>query len=158
MKVYLAGPIRGQSYKEAVEWRDKVSQRLNEYGVLGLSPMRNKEFLSRKRKIKGSYPNEVDPMSSPKGLTTRDRKDCTSSDVILVNLLHAIDEVSVGTMIEIGWADLLRIPIIVVMKGKNIHDHPMVRECAGYIVETLDEAVEIALSVLGKDITEAQSE
>ena len=156
MKVYLAGPIRGQSYAEAVGWRSVAIARLGLYDVQGLSPMRNKEFLSRKRKIKGAYEEEI--MSSQRGLTTRDRRDCTTSDVLIVNVLHAIEETSIGTMIEIGWADINRIPIIVVMKGKNVHDHPMVRDCAGYIVDTLDEAIDISLSILGIDLVMEQSE
>lgn len=115
--------------------------------------MRNKEYLKRKRKIRGSY--EDMPMSSQKGLTTRDRHDCTTSDLIIVNLSGA-EIVSVGTMIEIGWADANRIPIILVMDNKNPHDHPMVKECAGYIVDNMDEAIEIALSVLGITLEEKE--
>jgi hypothetical protein len=52
-------------------------------------------------------------------------------------------------MIEIGWADAHRIPIILVMeKEGNIHDHPMVRECVSFRVETLDEAMAVAEAVL----------
>jgi hypothetical protein len=36
---------------------------------------------------------------------TRDRFDATRCDVLLVNLLGA-ERVSIGTMMEVAWADL----------------------------------------------------
>jgi nucleoside 2-deoxyribosyltransferase len=73
--------------------------------------------------------------------------DCTRSNLVLMNLLGA-DRVSVGTMIEVGWADAARNPIIVAMEPGNVHEHPMVSDCAGYIVPTLDEAINLAVSIL----------
>jgi hypothetical protein len=51
-------------------------------------------------------------MSKPKGLTTRDRWDAMRCDVLLVNLLGAT-KVSIGTVLEFGWADAMDIPIVV---------------------------------------------
>ena len=43
--IYLAGPIAGQTYGGATNWRDLVSVVLNSDKVECLSPMRGKAFL-----------------------------------------------------------------------------------------------------------------
>ena len=68
-------------------------------------------------------------LTSQRGVTTRDRMDCNRADAVIMNLLGA-KTVSIWTMIEIGWADAHRTPIILVMeRSANVHDHPMVRDC-----------------------------
>lgn len=145
--VYLAGPITGCSYEGCTDWRNVVQQKLSPYGVEGLSPMRAKEYLKAEKSITGSYEDKV--MSCARGITTRDRFDCMRCAVLMVNFLGA-KKVSIGTVMEIAWADSQRIPIICVIEDTdNVHDHPMIRECIGFRVATLDEAVEVAIKVLG---------
>jgi nucleoside 2-deoxyribosyltransferase len=85
---------------------------------------------------------------------TRDRYDVMSSDVVLFNLLGTTT-VSIGTCIEFGWADAFRKPVVLVMEPEgNLHDHPMVREAAGYIVPTLDEAVQVLDCILNPQLEE----
>ncbi len=51
-------------------------------------------------------------------------------------------KVSIGTVMEIAWAKAFQIPVIVIMeKEGNLHDHPMIRDCIGFRVETLLEAI-----------------
>lgn len=151
-KVYLAGPITGCSYEGCTDWRNVVRQKLAGYGIDGVSPMRAKDYLKQEKQITGSYEDKV--MSCARGITTRDRFDCMRCDVLLVNFLGA-KKVSIGTVMEIAWADSQRIPIIcviedaVVSDDDNVHDHPMIRECIGFRVATLDEAVECAIKILG---------
>lgn len=136
MKVYLAGPITRLDYKGAVEWRDYAIQKL--FPIRGMSPMRGKEYLS----------NVLSVLSSDRGIMTRDRNDATTCDVLLVNFLGAT-RVSIGTVMEIAWADGRRIPIVCAMeKTGNVHDHGMVKEAIGFRVETLDEAIQITRSIL----------
>jgi nucleoside 2-deoxyribosyltransferase len=86
------------------------------------------------------------PMSTERGLTERDRYDSTKSDLVVCNLLGA-QRVSIGTMIELGWADANRVPVVLIMeKTGNIHEHPMVRQTTSFRVEDL---------VTARDITEA---
>jgi len=49
---------------------------------------------------------------------------------------------------EIGWADMCRTPIIIVMEESNVHRHKMIEDVAGFIVETLEEGIEIAKTIL----------
>jgi nucleoside 2-deoxyribosyltransferase len=144
--VYLAGPIAGLTYDQGQDWRDYVAKELPRE-IRAVSPLRAKaERLTRTGIITDSY--EDNPLTSQRGLTARDRMDCTRSDALIMNLLGA-QRVTIGTMIEIGWADAHRIPIILVIeKSGNLHDHPMVRECASFRVETLDDAVTVCEAIL----------
>lgn len=142
--VYLAGPITGLSYTESTDWRSKITKKLPKH-VKAVSPLRGKEYLKNEDNIKDSY--ERIALSSRKGITTRDRFDIMRCDLIFVNLLGAT-KVSIGTVMEIAWADILHKPIIVVMEEENIHNHAMLCEVAGFIVTDLDQALDLAKAIL----------
>lgn len=151
--VYLAGPITGCTYNGCTEWRQSVKAELADAGIRGFSPMRGKEYLEQ---IARDVPLTADgdkyaiqgAMSTNRGIMTRDRWDATRCDFLLANLLGAT-KASIGTVMEIAWADLSRIPVIAVMeKEGNPHEHGMVLEALGFRVETLDEAVHILKAAL----------
>lgn len=144
--VYLAGPIGGLSYSGANNWREYAIERLEP--IKGLSPMRDKEFLSEIN-VLGFHGYDQNPLSTSAAITARDRFDCQRADVVIFNLLGA-ERVSIGTMIEFGWADSKRIPKIVIMEkdGSNVHDHCMVNALIDFRVETLNEAIAVAKSLL----------
>ncbi len=147
MKVYLAGGISGLSYEECVAWRQYAADHLSWYGIEALSPMRNKESLKDKGSvIFHDYPKEI--LSNQRAIMTRDRNDVINCDALLVNLLGS-KTVSIGTMMELGLADLLRKPVIAVIEATgNPHDHPMVRESFGFRTESLDAGLATVVSVL----------
>ena len=143
--VYLAGPIDGLSYGRCTEWRDYAIKALSKNGITGLSPMRAKEFLKSHPKLVDGISEHV--LASDSGLTTRDMWDVIRSDAVLFNLLRS-EKVSIGTMIEYGWASAYNKPIVTIMEGKenekrNIHEHPMIRRLSGYRVETLEEGLTV---------------
>lgn len=143
MKVYLAGPITGLDFNEATDWREYAIERLKP--IKGMSPMRGKEFLKPIGVLSGTAKEygHLNVMASPRGIMTRDRYDCTTCDVLLVNLLGA-KAVSIGTTMEIAWADANRIPIICAIEPEgNPHEHAMIAEALGYRVPTLDEAIDL---------------
>lgn len=144
--VYLAGPIAGLSYGDATDWRAYARERLAALNVAGLSPMRGKTYLAREQKIGDSY--ETHPMSTRRAIITRDRFDVMRCDALLVNLLDA-QTVSIGTVMEVAWADAFRKPVVLVDVDGSIHDHAFIREIAGYVVPTLDAAISILDSLLG---------
>jgi nucleoside 2-deoxyribosyltransferase len=144
--VYLAGPITGESYGGATDWRETVSMRLLQAGIVGLSPMRGKQYLQDVVDIADSYPAHI--MSTEKAIVTRDTFDVQRCDAVLVNLLGA-KRVSIGTMIEVGLAYAQRKPIVVVMEPDNIHQHAFVRQMAGYVLDNLDDAVRVTITLLG---------
>lgn len=143
--IYLAGPILGTSYGIATDWRNFVRQKLPaEY--ICLSPMRGKEYLKNEAVITKSL-HGGHPLSTPRGINTRDRNDVIRADLVLVNFIGA-ENISIGTCIELGWADMLRKPIIIAMEDTNVHYHKMVRDIAGYIFPTLEEAANMVVTVL----------
>lgn len=142
--VYLAGPITGLSYGASTDWRAQVDANIDPRIEL-LSPMRHKDYLKGESAIAASYENHV--MSCAKGITARDRYDCTRADLILVNFLGAT-RISIGTVMEIAWGDGQRAPIVVVMEKDNPHRHPMLEEAAGFIVDTLEEGITVVERIL----------
>jgi nucleoside 2-deoxyribosyltransferase len=143
-KVYLAGPIKGLSYGGATTWRDEVRSIL-EPEIEVFSPMRAKSYLSGKSSVSASY--DQYPLSTPRAITTRDRFDTTRCDLVLVNLMYA-ETVSIGTVMEVAWADAARRPVILVMEEGGIHDHPMVREVVGFRAGSVEGAAEMARAIL----------
>lgn len=148
MKVYLAGPITGHTYDGAEDWRAYARRFLASYGITAYSPLRGKEYLRAEGQI-AAYVQSEAVMSSPKGITTRDRWDCTRCDVVLANFAEA-ERVSVGTCIELGWADAARVPIVGVLPPNNPHAHPMVEELVGFKVETLVEGLALIRVMAGE--------
>jgi nucleoside 2-deoxyribosyltransferase len=146
-KVYLAGPITGLAYGGAVDWRVAAKEYLTKRGIDGYSPMRGKDYLKNETHIALYYSEEVSPLSTPRGIMTRDRYDCRTADLVLVNFLGA-EKVSIGTVMEIAWADAHRVPIVAAMEPNNIHAHAMINEALGYRVDTLEEALAITVVVL----------
>ncbi len=144
--VYLAGPITGKSFSDSTDWRAACIEELAKHNITGRSPLRAKEYLKNELSIKDSY--EDHPLSSQRGITTRDRFDTTRADLVIANFLNT-DRVSIGTVIEVAWADLARIPVILVIeKIGNLHDHAMLREIAGYRVDSLEDATKLAIAIL----------
>lgn len=149
-QIYLAGPISGLSYAGCTDWRKYAIKELAEAGIKGLSPMRGKEYLSKLKSISstGEEYAHLGVLSKSRGIMTRDRFDATRCDVLLVNLLGA-KTVSIGTMMEVAMADLLRIPIVcAIEESGNPHAHVMLSEAIGFEVRTLDEALHICKAIL----------
>ena len=148
MKVYLAGPISGQTFNECTNWRDEIKKELeNRTGglIVGYSPMRGKAYLSKEDKIKDSYSNHT--MSSINGINVRDYNDCKTAAAIFVNFLGCGTKVSIGTVMEIAWARAFQIPIVIVMEKDNIHNHGMLN-FGNIIVETVEEGVDAIVQLL----------
>lgn len=141
--VYLAGPITGLSYDKSANWREYVSKKLPKH-IKALSPLRGKDYLKSEKALEDFY--DINALSTQKGITCRDRYDVMRCDLIFVNLLGAT-RISIGTVMEIAWADILRKPIILVMEDGNIHSHSMIREVSGYIVKDLEIAITITQSI-----------
>lgn len=143
-KVYLAGPINGLSYEESVGWRDYVIQKLPDE-IAGYSPLRDKTYLANVEKFHGTYDDW--PLSTQKGIFARDFNDCRTSDLILANLLNK-KEPAMGTIMEIAWGRAFEVPVVAIMEEDNIHRYPMILECCPFIVNNLDEAIDVISAIL----------
>lgn len=146
-RVYLAGPITGMTMEEASGWRNLFKHKLPER-IECLDPLRGKPFLAGEMDIKDSYDDQ--PLGDRRAILTRDYFDCKRSDLIVANFLDA-KRVSIGTVMELAWAKAFDIPTIVIMEEGNIHDHAMVVESAGFIVDTVEAAIELTQHILLAD-------
>ena len=146
--LFLAGPLTATSYNESLAWRKYVADNLPTF-IKAYSALRGKEYLSKEGRLKDSY--EEYALSSQKGISCRDRTDVARCDALFVNFLGA-NQVSIGSVMEIAWADMLRKPIIVVMEKDNIHSHATLREVSNYIVPDLDEGIKIATAILSTEV------
>jgi len=86
-------------------------------------------------------------MSSSKSLTSRSKWDTLRSDLIFVNLLNAT-KVSIGTVMEIVWADMKDIPIILCIDNGGLHDHAMLKETSSFVVNSLDDGIDVIKMLL----------
>jgi hypothetical protein len=149
-KIYLAGPIRGLTYDESEDWRSRVAGSMPDT-IACYSPLRAKHFLRAHGRLglggaaSDTYPEN--PLSTARGILTRDHFDCMTSDLIFCNLLGAT-AISIGTVMEIAWAWAYRKPLVVCIEPDNLHDHPMIREVTGFACGTIDEGVSLVKTVL----------
>lgn len=150
-KVYLAGPIKGFTFDGCTSWRKQVRDAMP-FEIKTYSPLRGKQRVAEIQSgelIKDCY--ESNPLTSAKGINTRDYYDVMSSDMVFVYLKGA-EKVSIGTVMEIAWARAFNKPTILVMeKTGNIHEHSMLLYPCGYHVETLEEGIEILKAILLPD-------
>lgn len=160
--IYLAGPISGLTSKEATEWRHAVKEQLEPLDIKCLSPLRANVHLRNSEGLLDANDNLSDTqesldsgcqilaMSTQRGVVERDKFDCINANMILVNLLGA-KKVSIGTMIEIGWANANGIPIVLVIEDdkSNCHEHAFVRECAAFRTNSILEGTKIIAAMLG---------
>lgn len=147
---YLAGPISGLTYNAATDWRRQAQAFLAQRGIAGLDPLRGKDFLKDHGVLRGDadWYGAMNVFATQRGVMTRDRFDAQRCDVLLVNFLGA-ERVSIGTCMEIAWADALRTPIVCAMEATgNPHEHIMLNEAVGFRVPTLEQALEVVAKIL----------
>jgi hypothetical protein len=148
--VYLAGPITGLNYGGCTDWRKYAIAELAPHGIKGLSPMRGKEYLEGLDWISGTGEEyaHMSVLSTGRAVMTRDRFDCTRCSMVLMNLIGA-KQVSIGTMMELAWADGARVPVVCAIEPEgNVHEHMMVREAIGFRCASLEEALLMVRAVL----------
>lgn len=133
--VYLSGPMTGCSDLEMEGWRQSVSGILADISIKTLSPTRHLEDLIYLGDRFAFY---------------RDYNDVKNCDALLVNFLGA-KQVSIGTIFEVCWAHMLKIPCVIVMNNGNQHSHLFVKEAASVIVPTMKEGLRHLVSVLNCD-------
>ena len=148
--VYLSGPISGLTYNKArFGWRADFLDEMDD-GITVLSPMRHEGHLAEiKGPLDKMYPDNL--FSRPKMIVAKDFLDISMSD-ILVAYLQGAEKVSIGTMVELGYAKALGKTIVVIMEANSVHDHPFVTEVADTVVDNLSEAIVIVNSLLSEGI------
>ena len=145
--VYLAGPIAGCDRGEANLWRHDVSFRLKDHGIVGISPLRCEPLIGERYGVGYDDPR----FGSSRAIASKNFLDVQMCDMTLCYLPRDLNErrLSIGTIIELAWAHSLRKPTILVSDYPFITEHPVVQANASWILTTLDDAVDVAVGVLG---------
>ena len=156
--VYLAGPISGRKFKDAMSWRSEFTALFDKYpGKFEVrNPMRGNELLSHQRKVLDGDPFKrlKHPAYSDKAIRRRDKLDVKSSDVVFVNFMEAT-RTSIGTCMEIAWAEDWDKLVVIAMPEDDggLHDHAFVRDSA-VIFHNLEDALEYVLWSGGCEVPE----
>jgi len=56
-------------------------------------------------------------------------------------------------MIEAGWADAWRKPIVLVIEDKNVHEHGMLLTMCGFIVSTLQDGLNVVRDLVSTEVS-----
>lgn len=144
--VYLAGPITGCDNSEANDWRHAAIVALKPYGIAGISPLRCEPLHGERY----DYTHPDPRFGTAKAIASKNFLDVQMCDMTLCYFSSALNErrLSVGTVLELGWAYALRKPTIVVTDMQRMADHPVVQASAGWIVETIQEGIDICIGIL----------
>lgn len=149
--VYLAGPITGLSYDNAMDWRQYVTSMLVQHGIDVWSPLRHKEYLNHMYAFtpESIHEGAINKMSLPCAITTRDRWDVRTKDLIFINLLGAT-RVSIGTVLEIAWGQAYDKPLVLCIEEKdNPHHHAMLLSiCQAFTFDNLEQAADATRRIL----------
>ena len=140
LRVYLCGPITGQSPEASMRWRDYATRNLAPK-IITIDPTRDLPDTVQRSSKPGTLKTAVMRAAHGKRTVARDRFDVMRADILLANFLGA-EAASIGSVGEIVWADIMQKPIIIVREPSgNIHDHDMLNELAGWIFHDLDQAL-----------------
>ncbi len=136
MLVYLAGPIDGVQRQEALDWREDVSQRLNQAGASTFSPAHAFSVVY----FGGNSPsNKV----TARTVTGINRYAINQSSVVLVYLPK--DRITIGTIREIEYAVSIGKPVVVLVERTDV---PFLSLYDTIQVSDWDEAVGAVIEVL----------
>jgi len=127
MKVYLSGTIAGLNYEQANAWRVDATEKLRDFGIQTINPLRGRMF--------GESSEEI---FDPNELVHRDLRDLRVCDIVLAYM----DTLSLGTAMEI-WHTYYteKKPVIFVTTNDQIRNHPWIHVTSTKIFCTLDEAI-----------------
>lgn len=139
-KIYLCGPITGQSTLGATTWRTEVTAALRGTADC-IDPTRDSPEYARQSESAITQPLTVERLRHGKRTVVRNRFDVGRSDILLGCFLGAAT-VSIGSVGEIFWAEAMGKPVIVVREDENIHNHDMLNEIAGWIFTEVSPAIE----------------
>tara|TARA_Y100000034_G_scaffold136371_1_gene212455 strand:+ start:13252 stop:13743 length:492 start_codon:yes stop_codon:yes gene_type:complete len=138
--VYLCGPMEGCTDSEIDSWRNLASQ----------------EFSYRERDIVGITPNRCEPdrndwHQATKEIFNKNMMDCKRCDLLLAYMPKEITQGrgNYGTTTELAWFIMMQKPIVLVTDDPGIINHPVMMHGCGWIVDNLEEGLDIVVDLLG---------
>lgn len=140
VKVYLAGPMRGHTVAQAMDWRFNLASDLKAYGFDAVVP----------GMAEGITEMDADTILLPGGehIVEIDHHLVSSSNYLIANLGYAY-RLPVGTLAEISWAYALGIPVITV-SNDDIGKEPFIAAQTTLRVSTLHDALNALKTLEGQ--------
>lgn len=145
--VYLAGPIQGCDWAGANDWRIKISEELYKAGIQGISPLRCEPLVGETYNAQYTDPR----FGTARAIGSKNVYDVRTCDMCLIYLPKPEEgrHQSYGTIIEMAWAHIIGTPTVVVSDDPDILSHPVISTCASWLLESLEDALEVMTGVLG---------
>jgi len=145
--VYLAGPILDMRKGEANDWREEVTKALAWHNVVGISPLRCEPLVGDPYTAGTACPK----FGTAKAIGSKNVFDVRKCDMILAYIPNPGEgrHHSWGTICEMSWAFALGKPAVLVSEDPDVRNHPVLNATAGWVVESLDDGVEIIAGILG---------
>ena len=140
MKIYTAGPMAGLNVEQVQERYFSQVKHLRKMGYEVFCPMTGKHFLKADYNFVGKGCG-TNPLTTNHAIKERDRWMVGQVDVVLVDFTQGKDKVSIGSCMELAWADELKKHTVVVMDEDNIHQHSFIIDCADVIFPNINEAL-----------------
>lgn len=145
--VYLAGPITDCNRWEANDWRAAVNIKLDDHGIIGVSPLRCEPLMGERYTLSNADPR----FGTAKAIGAKNFYDVQTCDITLAYMPRKLNErrLSVGTLGELHWAHALGKRTILVSDYPFLTEHPVVLASSSWVLSTLDEAIDVLIGVLG---------
>lgn len=138
--VYLAGPVAGKTWEEAMGWRRQAAMELEIAGFMPVLPLENEKALAGRGPLSALGEPDVP------GCTAQ---DVFADDVDLLDGCHAIvanlvgaSRVSIGTVWELGFAWGQGQLCIAILGAEDLHAHAFIHQsciCVGSFAEAVRE-------------------
>lgn len=134
--VYLAGPIENCDYAEINDWRNEAGRILgyiSENQIITINPYRSED---------GAYAGDYQRAMQIQQKNYYDTKNC---DVILAYM----PRVTLGTVFEVSWANILRKPIFIITDNPEIENHPVLKATTQNFFKDVTSACESIHNLIG---------
>lgn len=146
--VYLAGPIAGCNETEAKDWRQWMRNQLSPMNIQGISPLRCEPLIGARYKTPLEIGYSDPKFGTARAIASKNMTDVKRCDMTLCYMPKHL-AFSKGTLVELAWAKAYEKPTVLVTDDEVTAAHPCVQACAGWVLETLDDAVELIVGILG---------
>lgn len=145
--VYLAGPIMGCTKTEANDWRLDFAQQLANHDIRGVSPLRCEPLIGTRYTMQYADPK----FGTARVIGAKNMFDVRQCDMTLAYIPKPLPGRihSLGTVSELAWAKWEGKPTILVSDDPYILEHPVLGANAGWLLDNLDDAMEVIVGVLG---------
>lgn len=137
LPIYLGGPISGLTYDQASEWRLSLADELPAHGWTGLSPLDyNGNPRDRAAVLDPWFEDMFDDDVTPEQAVHADFRMIERSSAVLFNFEQPTTTVSLGSLVELGYAYAKSKPIVVICDPSrpSRYEHPFIVEVADRVI------------------------